>query len=1263
MNLARFLAIAMAGACVLPPGTSSAVSLVVNSANDANDGSCNSGHCSLREAITVANSTPQVPDSISFSFTIPVRGDILFTPASALPTIVGPLTINGYTQSGTDANDSTTFSNADLRIRINGSSGTAPPIGLAVCSNNVILRGLSFTNWAGTAVSFGTDNAGSNCASAITGAAFHGNFVGLTGSGSGIAGNGNGLLVRNTTIAIGSTNIADRNVFANNDAALDISSSTAASTVLGNVFGTSRNGASAMGNDLAIGLSASNVVIGSTSAPNHIRHGRGGLRVFSGIDNDFYANRVFDTEFPAITFSSTGNQVTPNDTNDADGGANGQQNFPEISDVTRIAGGLHITGSIDAPVTFNPVPYRIGVYASIGCHASGNGGGELFIGSADVAIRGNTNETFAFDLVSATTVPIGYVLTLTATGPDGTSEFSECRNIDAVSGFAVNTTTDTVDAQGCDATHCSLREALTAANTRIGPDSIRFDIPVASTSELLITLASPLPDITDTLNIDGYTQPGSAPNTDPEFSNAIVRVRVHGEAFTPERLFGVCAPDTTIRGLAMTGANPSGIAMSLVDHCAVGVKDRLRLLGNFFGLRADGSTAETNQQSVTVDGADSLVGSEDPADRNVFAGGFGGIKFNAVATNSAALGNLFGTDRTGQLDRGINRAVEFTGGLNAPPLNLQIGSATAPNFFRFNGVGINAGANLNPGPAFFTHNLYRQHDTLAINLGNTPVVTANDVDDNDDGGNRGQNFPVLSAAFEAPTGVQVTGTLDVRASIVNVPFQLSFYANTSCQALGNGGGERLLGVVTHNFTQTTGEAFDFTLDTDAPVLVGEFITALATGPDGTSEFSACRVVADAIEVFEVNQASDSSDGNCDSHCTLREAIERAELTAGPQFIAFNIAGDGPHTIALTNPLPVIADIVTINGYSEPDAVENTAAIGSDAVIKIVLDANGQANILRTCADASVEIRGLALVNAQAAAIDAIPDQINCGSSSPLVLRGNYFGIRPDGTADGNGNAVNARQQKVVIGSGAFADRNLFGNSSGHAVRLEGFLANASAINNNLFGIGPDGISDHGNGGTALELTNVSGVDVGGSGFEANAFRFNARGIVIKTLSAPGANNNAVFGNEFSANSGLAIDLSEDGSDTDGVTPNDTDDLDSGPNGLQNTPVLASAAVNGDTVTVTGTLDVGNPVTQGMRISIYLSDTCVGGAHNEAQQLLASELRNFSTSSEGFVFAINLPFAAEPRFISATVNGPTGTSELSNCVAAIQPVDLFKNDFE
>ncbi len=42
--------------------------------------------------------------------------------------------------------------------------------------------------------------------------------------------------------------------------------------------------------------------------------------------------------------------------------------------------------------------------------------------------------------------------------------------------FIVNTTDDLDDGM-CDATHCSLREAINAANASPGPDGISFDIP------------------------------------------------------------------------------------------------------------------------------------------------------------------------------------------------------------------------------------------------------------------------------------------------------------------------------------------------------------------------------------------------------------------------------------------------------------------------------------------------------------------------------------------------------------------------------------------------------------------------------------------------------------------------------------------------------------------------------------------------------------------------------------------------------------------
>ena len=57
----------------------------------------------------------------------------------------------------------------------------------------------------------------------------------------------------------------------------------------------------------------------------------------------------------------------------------------------------------------------------------------------------------------------------------------------------------------------SLRDAILTANATLGADTIQFAIP--GTGLHTITLATLLPNITDTLTIDGYTQPGSSVNT------------------------------------------------------------------------------------------------------------------------------------------------------------------------------------------------------------------------------------------------------------------------------------------------------------------------------------------------------------------------------------------------------------------------------------------------------------------------------------------------------------------------------------------------------------------------------------------------------------------------------------------------------------------------------------------------------------------------------------------------------------------------------
>ena len=74
--------------------------------------------------------------------------------------------------------------------------------------------------------------------------------------------------------------------------------------------------------------------------------------------------------------------------------------------------------------------------------------------------------------------------------------------------WVVNTSDDINDGL-CDDIHCSLREAILNANFLTGTDNIHFNIP--GTGPHTIQPASPLPEITDPVVIDGYTQPGAAP--------------------------------------------------------------------------------------------------------------------------------------------------------------------------------------------------------------------------------------------------------------------------------------------------------------------------------------------------------------------------------------------------------------------------------------------------------------------------------------------------------------------------------------------------------------------------------------------------------------------------------------------------------------------------------------------------------------------------------------------------------------------------------
>jgi hypothetical protein len=122
---------------------------------------------------------------------------------------------------------------------------------------------------------------------------------------------------------------------------------------------------------------------------------------------------------------------------------------------------------------------------------------------------------------------------------------------------------------------------------------------------------------------------------------------------------------------------------------------------------------------------------------------------------------------------------------------------------------------------------------MGIELGGNGVEL-NDPGDADNGANDLQNFPNITSAPITGTDLTIIGTLNSKASMT---YQIDFYASSTTDGSGHGEAERYLGS-TGATTNAGGIATINHLLSGAGVTAGEFITATATAPDGsTSEFA------------------------------------------------------------------------------------------------------------------------------------------------------------------------------------------------------------------------------------------------------------------------------------------------------------------------------------------------------------------------------------------------------------------------------------------
>jgi hypothetical protein len=109
----------------------------------------------------------------------------------------------------------------------------------------------------------------------------------------------------------------------------------------------------------------------------------------------------------------------------------------------------------------------------------------------------------------------------------------------------------------------------------------------------------------------------------------------------------------------------------------------------------------------------------------------------------------------------------------------------------------------------------------------------------------------------------VSGTLDSALYTRTI----DFFATSTCQSTGNGPGERYLGSVAVAASQST---FSRAL----PWTAGDtsLITATATGPDGTSEFSQCIAVNDGKNAARVSTSALRTGSKLVSGATIKGKV-------------------------------------------------------------------------------------------------------------------------------------------------------------------------------------------------------------------------------------------------------------------------------------------------------------------------------------------------------------------------------------------------------
>ena len=756
----------------------------------------------------------------------------------------------------------------------------------------------------------------------------------------------------------------------------------------------------------------------------------------------------------------------------------------------------------------------------------------------------------------------------------------------------------------------SLRQAILDANSLAGTDTIAFSI---GSGVQTITLSTMLPHITDTVIINGTTQSGYS-------GTPLIVITGNNSIQDGLRLYSG-SDNSTIRGLVL-----QGFTQDAIDVTSSGNTIR----GNYIGTNAAGTAAAGNYNGINIwSGDNNVIGGTTAADRNIISGNTNvGMIISGGANNTQIYGNYFGlnaagTTALGNTYHGIvidNSNGTILGGTTAGHRNVISGNGdvgilmlNADNSIVYgNYIGTNAAgtADIN-GTAWNSSQsgIYMDSGSSGNLVGSTIAGARNIIS-----GNNHYGVEILGATSINNTvsgnyiGTDITGLNAVGNSGGGVSFWGAGTGNTYRDNVISG--NLNVGVLVSNASHgatiqgnliglgADGVTVVGNLDAGIYVLGGSQDTLIGTDVDGNGDAAEGNTISGNSHGIIVSGAGTTGtliQGNLigtDAAGTLDRGNTNdgvlVQNGASDTSIGGTAAGAGNLISGNNEGIEVTGSATTLNTIQG-----NLIGLNADGTGTIANDFDGihvslgahHNTIGGTVAGAGNFVAGNGASGIQ---IEGLGSDFNS-------IQGNFIGTDITGLV-GLGNVHsgiklgNSAASNLVGGTSAGAGNVIAGNSQNG---IEISSSSSNTIQGNLIGIGSDGLTVLGNTLHGIDINSGSALNlIGGDAAGAGNWISNS-GLDGVSVDSSGGSNNAILGNSIYLNGALGIDLSDNG-----ITLNDSDDLDTGPNDLQNFPVLTSSVSEGGSTSIAGTLN-STPGTT-FRIEFFSSPTIDSSGYGEGQ---------------------------------------------------------------